>query len=90
MLNPTPILNNADQDNHPESDFEYGLPFRDLSYFSSALGEDTPQQAYALNCFYDDVPSDDEMDSISYVNIFTIDTQGSITGLARKIQGMLP
>lgn len=89
MFNTTPILINAVQDNYPESDFEYDLPFRDLNYFSLVIGEETTQQAYELNCFYGDVAIDDEMDLGSVVNIFTIDTQGSITGLARKIQGML-
>ena len=90
MFNTTPILNDAGYGNNPDSDFEYKLPFMDPNYFSSVSGEETTRQPYESNHFYGNVAIDDEMDSVYNVNIFTIDTQGSITGIARKIRGMLP
>ena len=84
------IINAVVQNNYTESDLKTGQPFLNSTDFSFLPAQETGQTHYWASNYYNLSTADDEMDLIHDVNIFTIDTQGSITGITKIIKGLLP
>lgn len=90
MFNTTPVSNAAGQNHYTGSGFDSGRPFMISTGFSFLSARENGQAHYWSSNFYNDGTAYDEMDSAYDVNVFTIDTQGRITGITKKIKGLLP
>ena len=90
MFSLSQIFNAAEQNNDIGIDFENGQLFFNSTDFSFLSAQKTGQAHYWSSNYYNDGTAYNEMDSVYDVNFFTIDTQGRITGITKKIKGLLP
>lgn len=84
------IINAVVQNNYTDSDLKTGQPFMNSTDFSILPDQETGQTHYWSSNYHNFGSAYDEVDSVYDVNIITIDTQGSITGITKIIKGLLP
>ena len=90
IFDATSTSNATGQNNPTGPDLETDQALIGATDLSSLSAEQTGQIHYWPGNYYNDGISGDEMYSVNYVNILSIDYNGSIGGIAKKINGWLP